>query len=81
MSKFGEGHMEAWIREGFKEAAQALQAFPGDIHPVEEPGLVGNPTQPLVSEQMGFGQDAHLEGASDRGVGRDSPAPEIEMGE
>jgi hypothetical protein len=52
--KFGEGHADAMIRAGFKEIAQALVAFPSSsIHPIEEPGLVGNPTQPMVTEQMG----------------------------
>jgi hypothetical protein len=55
MAKFGEGHFQAWVREGFKEAAQALEAFPGQgIHRVEEPGLVGNPTQPMISDSMGY---------------------------
>jgi hypothetical protein len=52
--KFGEGHFMAWVREGFKELAQALQAFPGQgIHQVEEPGLVGNPTPQMVTHEMG----------------------------
>jgi hypothetical protein len=66
--KYGEGHLEAWLRAGGKEATQALVAFPDStIRPVEEPGLFGNPTQPFVSNQMGFDRDAHLDGASDYG--------------
>jgi hypothetical protein len=54
--KLGEGHFVAWMREGFKEIAQALQAFPGQgIHQVEEPGLFGNPTPNIVTNQMGAG--------------------------
>jgi hypothetical protein len=53
-SKIGEGHAEAWLRAGFKELAQALPAFPDShVRPVEEPGLVGNPTPQIVTEQMG----------------------------
>ena len=52
--KFGEGHFMAWIRAGFKEIAQALEAFPQGIHHVEEAGLVGNPTPQLVTDEMGF---------------------------
>lgn len=52
--KIGEGHFMAWVRQGFKEIAQALQAFPGQgIHQVEEPGLVGNPTPQIVTKEMG----------------------------
>jgi hypothetical protein len=52
--KIGEGHFMAWIREGFKELAQALEAFPGQgIHHVEEPGLLGNPTPQIVTNEMG----------------------------
>ena len=51
--KFGEGHFMAWIRAGYKEIAQALEAFPQGIHHVEEPGLVGNPTPQIVTNEMG----------------------------
>jgi hypothetical protein len=46
----GEGHFAAWIRQGFKELThQLLPAFPQGQHVVEEPGLVGNPTQGEVA--------------------------------
>ena len=65
--KIGEGHFEAWIREGFKELAQALEAFPGHIHHVEEPGLYGNPTPLIVTDQMGASHfDQQLREASQR---------------
>lgn len=52
----GEGHFAAWMRQGFKEIAQTLQAFPGQgIHQVEEPGLFGNPTPQIVTNEMGAG--------------------------
>jgi hypothetical protein len=75
----------AGVRQGAKELAQILPAFPDSVRPVEEPATLGNPTSAIVTQEIGtfrgYGKDAHLEGASDRGVGRDSPAPEIEMGE
>jgi hypothetical protein len=41
----GEGHFEAWIRQGFKELTHMLlPAFPAGQHIVEEQGLFGNPT-------------------------------------
>jgi hypothetical protein len=43
----------AWIRQGGKEAAQALPAFPNSIKVVEEPGTLGNPTQQMVTEESG----------------------------
>ncbi len=67
--KYGEGHLMAWMREGFKELAQALEAFPGQgIHHVEEPGLLGNPTPQIVTNEMGAAtyQDL-LREASQRG--------------
>ena len=75
----------ASVRQGSKEFAQILQAFPDSVRPVEEPGTLGNPTSAMITDEIGtfrgYGRDAHLEGASDRGIGRDTLAPEIEMGE
>jgi hypothetical protein len=45
--------MYAWTRQGAKEAAQALQAFPDSIRPVEELGTMGNPTQMSVNHEQG----------------------------
>ena len=53
MAKIGEGHAQAWLRAGFDEIAQALQAFPADIHPVDEPGLLGTTTPSETANQMG----------------------------
>jgi hypothetical protein len=68
--KIGEGHFAAWIRQGFKEIAQVLQAFPGQgIHQVEEPGLFGNPTPQIVTNEMGAGSyQQQLQEASQRAV-------------
>lgn len=50
--KIGQGHAAAWFRAGHKEFAQNfLPAFPNDPRPIEEPGLVGNPTNYEVSQQ------------------------------
>jgi hypothetical protein len=43
----------AALRQGSKELGQALQAFPDSIHPVEEPGTLGNPTQAMVTQEIG----------------------------
>ncbi len=73
--KLGEGHADAMLRAGFKEIAQALVAFPnGSIHGVEEPGLVGNPTTPMVTKQMG-GIEAVTKEFSLKEI-LDAPAPE-----
>jgi hypothetical protein len=45
--------MYAWTRQGAKEAAQALKALPDSIHPVEELGGLGNPTQMEVNHEKG----------------------------
>src|SRR5262249_22957018 len=48
----GEGHFDAWVRQGLKEVTHGLlPAFPqqhGQI--IEEPGLFGNPTQGEVAK-------------------------------
>jgi hypothetical protein len=44
--------LSAALRQGAKEIAQALPAFPESVRPVEEPGTLGNPTQSLVTEQI-----------------------------
>jgi hypothetical protein len=41
----------AALRQGSKELAQALPALPDSIRPVEEPGMMGNPTPQQVTEQ------------------------------
>lgn len=52
--KFGEGHLAAMGRLGAHELTQALAAFPdSNIKPLEEPGVVGNPTPQIVTQEMG----------------------------
>jgi len=51
--KIGEGHLAGMARQGLKELAQALPAFPDSVRPVEEPGVFGNPTQQIVTQEMG----------------------------
>jgi hypothetical protein len=47
----GEGHATAMLRQGFKELTHGLlPAFPQHGHVVEEPGLLGNPTQGEVAK-------------------------------
>ena len=64
----------AWMRQGLKECTQLLQAFPDSIHPIEEPGTLGNPTQAMVTEQIGSfsGYNAMLEGYAGRGKGKEA---------
>jgi hypothetical protein len=52
--KIGGGHAKAMMRQGAKEIAQVLPAFPAQgIQPVEEPGLVGNLTPQEVANDKG----------------------------
>lgn len=52
--KIGEGHLAGMARLGLKELAQALQAFPDSIKPVEEAGVFGNVTPQIATDQMGY---------------------------
>jgi hypothetical protein len=47
----------AALRQGAKELAQILPAFPESVRVVEEPGMMGNPTQYEVNNQVGVGRD------------------------
>ena len=47
----------AALRQGAKELASILPAFPDSVHVVEEPGAMGNPTPQLVTEQISAGQE------------------------
>lgn len=40
----GSGALAAFVRQGAKEIAQAVPAFPDSMRVVEEPGVVGNLT-------------------------------------
>jgi hypothetical protein len=52
--KIGAGHVKAMMRQGAKEIAQSLPAFPSHgIQPVEEPGLAGNLTPQEVARDKG----------------------------
>jgi hypothetical protein len=64
--KIGEGHAAAMLRLGAHELTQALAAFPdSNIKPMEEAGVVGNPTPQLVTEEMG-GYEAALADSTNR---------------
>lgn len=49
----------AALRQGAKELAAILPAFPESVGIVEEPGTMGNPTPQLVTEQISAGQDSN----------------------
>jgi hypothetical protein len=52
--KIGAGHVKAMMRQGAKEIAQVLPAFPAQgIQPVEEPGLAGVLTPQEVAQDKG----------------------------
>jgi hypothetical protein len=52
--KIGAGHASAMFRQGPKEIAQVLPAFPAHgVQPVEEPGLAGNLTPQEVVKEKG----------------------------
>lgn len=59
--KIGEGHLTGMARQGLKELAQALPAFPDSVRPVEEPGVFGNPTPQIVTDQMGVERGSYQE--------------------
>ena len=63
----------AAIRQGAKEIGQILPAFPESVRPVEEAGTLGNPTQAMVTQEIGtvHGYDAMLDRYAERGSGRD----------
>lgn len=67
MIEKGKAELWAFARQGQKELTQILPAFPDSVQPVEEPGLMGNPTQREVYEQQ-HGEDK-------------APEPQFEPGE
>jgi hypothetical protein len=69
----------AALRQGAKELAQALPALPDSIRPVEEPGTLGNPTQQMVTQEIGtvHGYDRMLDQHAERGASRE-PERELE---
>jgi hypothetical protein len=50
-AKIGAGALKAFIRQGAKELAQILPAFPDSVRVVEEPGTIGNLTPGEVDRQ------------------------------
>lgn len=48
--KIGAGHFGAWMRAGFKEAAQGLKAFPESVDIQEEFGLAGSKLPSEIAE-------------------------------
>jgi hypothetical protein len=70
----------AALRQGAKELAQVLPAFPESVHPVEEPGTIGNPTPQMVTQEIGtvHGYDRMLDTYSERGGDRGEPEKEPE---
>jgi hypothetical protein len=70
----------AALRQGAKELAQALPAFPESVRVVEEPGTLGNPTQQMVTQEIGtvHGYDRMLDSYADRGQGPSQPEKEPE---
>lgn len=65
----------AALRQGSKEFGQALVALPdSNIRPVEEPGTLGNPTQAMVTEEIGTvsGYRAMLADYASRGGEREA---------
>jgi hypothetical protein len=65
----------AALRQGAKELAQALPAFPESVRPVEESGTLGNPTQAMVTQEIGTvqGYNSMLDTYAARGAERDEP--------
>jgi hypothetical protein len=70
----------AALRQGAKELAQALPAFPESIRPVEEAGTLGNPTPQMVTQEIGtvHGYDRMLDMYAERGQARAEPEKEAE---
>jgi hypothetical protein len=63
----------AAMRQGAKEIAQVLPAFPESVRPVEEAGTLGNPTQAMVTQEIGtvHGFQERLEDYAARGQDRE----------
>ena len=73
--RIGDGHVAGMIRLGAHEWTQALAAFPdSNIRPMEEPGVWGNPTQMIVTDQMDH--DGHLSNYANRAPAIEAPGME-----
>lgn len=77
-AKIGEGHAMAMLRLGGHEITQALQAFPdSNIQPMEEPGVFGNPTPQIVTQEMGGLKEATQDMAGARETAQDFSLQDI----
>jgi len=67
-------------RQGAKELAQFLPAFPDSARPIEEPGTLGNPTPQMITEQIGTmeGYNQMLDRYAGHQVERNEPEQELE---
>lgn len=67
-------------RQGTKELAQVLPAFPDSVRPIEEIGTLGNPTQAMLTEEIGtvHGFQSRLNDYAARGVDREPQERGIE---
>lgn len=59
--KLGAGWAAAAVRQGAKELAQVLSAFPDSVRVVEEPGTPGNLVPQEVQESKGKGKEKQHE--------------------
>ncbi|MBS0263428.1 MAG: hypothetical protein JSS02_15910 [Planctomycetes bacterium] len=60
-------------RQGLKELEQILPAFPESVHPVDEPGTLGVPTQAMVTQEIGtfHGYQSMIDGYAGRAQQRE----------
>jgi hypothetical protein len=65
----------AAFRQGGKEFAQVLKAFPDGVQLIEEPGTLGNPTPQMITEdtRTPAGYSRMLDKYASRESERDSP--------
>lgn len=70
----------AALRQGAKELAQFLPAFPDSARTIEEPGTLGNPTPQMITEQIGTleGYNQMLDTYSGQHVEQNEPDQEME---
>lgn len=59
--KIGAGWAAAAVRQGAKEIAQVLPAFPDSVKVVEEAGTPGNPTPREVYEGKGHDKQTQMQ--------------------
>jgi hypothetical protein len=65
--KLGAGHAKGMMRQGAKEIAQVLPAFPAHgVQPIEEAGVFGNLTPQEVAQDKGA-YETMLNGYAGRG--------------